>query len=362
MALLAIIGIVIQPVTEVSKYVLVPIKQQASYFICYKKYVHNLKKEAEKLEPGINDVRGRVEVAQRNSEVVLGEVERWLSSVEDIIKDAQRLDNQLQGNIRCFDLHMRYKLGKEAKKKIDTVNGLQRDGNFSSVSYPNQNTSIESLPDGDFYKSESIESSMKQVMDALKDENINIIGVFGMGGVGKTTLMKQVAKLVKRERLYEEVVMVTLPHNPDLKRIQSDIGDPLGLKMPPEEGDISMRACKLSERLRQGKNVLVILDNLWGRLELADVGIPNREECKGCNIIFTTRSTEVCDAMESQVRIAVNVLSEHDSWSLFREKAGGIVDTPTLHDLAWKVAKESGGLPLAIVTLGRALRNKDQLV
>ncbi|RWR71833.1 putative disease resistance protein [Cinnamomum micranthum f. kanehirae] len=156
--------------------------------------------------------------------------------------------------------------------------------------------------------------------------------------------------------------MVTLPQNPDLKRIQSDVADPLGLKMPPEEGDISMRACKLSERLCQGKNVLVILDNLWGRLELADVGIPNREECKGCNIIFTTRSTEVCDAMESQVRIAVNVLSEQDSWSLFREKAGGIVDTPTLHDLAWKVAKESGGLPLAIVTLGRALRNKDQLV
>ena len=79
-------------------------------------------------------------------------------------------------------------------------------------------------------------------------------------------------------------------------------------------------------------------------------------------IIFTTRSTEVCDAMESQVRIAVNVLSEQDSWSLFREKAGGIVDTHALNDLAWKVAKECGGLPLAIVTLGRALRNNDELV
>ncbi|XXG82627.1 hypothetical protein AAC387_Pa10g0533 [Persea americana] len=74
------------------------------------------------------------------------------------------------------------------------------------------------------------------------------------------------------------------------------------------------------------------------------------------------RSTEVCDAMESQVRIAVNVLSEQDSWSLIREKAGGIEDTHSLNDLAWKVAKECGGLPLAIVTLGRALRNKDELV
>lgn len=58
-----------------------------------------------------------------------------LPSVDAITADVQRLDNQLQGNIRCFDLRMRYKLGKEAKKQIDTVNRLQR--NFSTVSYPN---------------------------------------------------------------------------------------------------------------------------------------------------------------------------------------------------------------------------------
>ncbi|KAJ8641172.1 hypothetical protein MRB53_017866 [Persea americana] len=361
MALLAIIGIMIQPVTAVSKYVLVPVKQQASYFICYKKYVHNLKREAEKLEPGINDVRGRVDVARRNNEVVLDTVTGWLASVDAIIEDVRRLDNQLQGNIGCFDLNMRYKLGKEAKKKIDTVNRLQRDGNFSNVSFPNQNTGIEYLPDGDFYKSESIESSMKQVMDALKDENIDIIGVFGMGGVGKTTLMKQVAKLVKREKLYEEVVMVTLPQNPDLKTIQSDIADQLGLKL--EEGNEYTRASKLSERLRRAKNVLLILDNLWARLVLADVGIPHGEECKGCSIILTTRDRGVCDAMRSQKVVPVNLLSEQDSWSLFRKTAGAIVDsTPALHDLAEKVAKECGGLPLAIVIVGTALSSKDEIV
>ncbi|KAJ8641167.1 hypothetical protein MRB53_017861 [Persea americana] len=356
---MALIGIVIQAVIAVSKYVLVPVKQQASYFICYKKYVHNLKREAEKLELGIHDVRGRADVARRNSEVVLGEVERWLSSVEDIIKDAQRLDNRLQRNIRCFDLQMRYKLGKEAKKKIDTVNGLQR--NFSTVSYRKPNTGIESLPDGDFYKYESTESAMIQVMDALKDEDTNIIGVYGMGGVGKTTLMKQVAKLVKREKLYEEVVMVTLPQNPDLKTIQSDIADQLGLKL--EEGNEYTRASKLSERLRRAKNVLLILDNLWARLVLADVGIPHGEECKGCSIILTTRDRGVCDAMRSQKAVPLNLLSEQDSWSLFRKTAGAIVDsTPALHDLAEKVAKECGGLPLAIVIVGTALSSKDEIV
>ncbi|XXG64536.1 hypothetical protein AAC387_Pa05g2460 [Persea americana] len=195
---------------------------------------------------------------------------------------------------------------------------------------------------------------MKQVMDALKGKDTNIIGVYGLGGVGKTTLMKQVAKLVKREKLYEEVVMITLPQNPDLKRIQSDIADQLGLKL--EEGNEYTRASKLSERLRQAKNVLLILDNLWARLVLADVGIPHGEECKGCHIILTSRNREVCDAMRSQKVIPVNLLLEQDSWSLFRKTTGAIVDsTPALHDLARMVAKECGGLPLAIVILGAAL-------
>ncbi|XP_077231288.1 disease resistance protein At4g27190-like isoform X2 [Tasmannia lanceolata] len=66
--------------------------------------------------------------------------------------------------------------------------------------------------------------------------------------------------------------------------------------------------------------------------------------------------------MESQAVIKVEVLSDEDSWILFREKAGDVLDCTEQQIVARKVAKECGGLPIAIVTVGRALRDQDQLV
>lgn len=63
---------------------------------------------------------------------------------------------------------------------------------------------------------------MEDVLKELKDDknnnsSSNIVGVYGMGGVGKTSMVKQVAKKVRREGLFHRVVMVTVSQNTDLK-------------------------------------------------------------------------------------------------------------------------------------------------
>ena len=62
--------------------------------------------------------------------------------------------------------------------------------------------------------------------------------------------------------------------------------------------------------------------------------------------------------MKSQKIFKIEVLSEEEAWNLFREMAGNCVDTTGLRQIAEEVAKECGGLPVAIVTIGRALENK----
>jgi hypothetical protein len=62
--------------------------------------------------------------------------------------------------------------------------------------------------------------------------------------------------------------------------------------------------------------------------------------------------------IRSQKIVPIKVLFEEEAWNLFREMAGNCADTPDLRLIAKKVAKECGGLPVAIVTVGRALENK----
>ncbi|PKI75047.1 hypothetical protein CRG98_004521 [Punica granatum] len=58
---------------------------------------------------------------------------------------------------------------------------------------------------------------LSNIMEALQDGNTNLIGVYGMGGVGKTTLMKDVMKKALEEDLFDDVEMATVSENPDVE-------------------------------------------------------------------------------------------------------------------------------------------------
>ncbi|KAF9609633.1 hypothetical protein IFM89_017772 [Coptis chinensis] len=201
---------------------------------------------------------------------------------------------------------------------------------------------------------------MEEVIAALKDDRVSIVAVYGMGGVGKTTLMKQVAKDIIKDKLFDKVVMTIVSQNPDLRSIQEQIAEGLGVQLPKENA--FLRAAKLCERLKHEKKILLIVDDLWTRLELAEVGIPNGNEHSGCKVVFTTRSLDACCMMNSQAKIEVHTLSQLDSWNLFRYHATDIVYSDGLHKIASEVVNKCDGLPLALVTLGRALQGRDRIV
>ncbi|XP_042499191.1 disease resistance protein At4g27190-like isoform X3 [Macadamia integrifolia] len=189
-----------------------------------------------------------------------------------------------------------------------------------------------------------------------------------MGGVGKTTLMNEIVKELKNKGFFDEVLMVTVSQDLILKKIHDDIAENLGFKL--EEANESVRARRLLVRIAQEKRILIILDDLWDPLTLTEVGIPyeDREDIGNdvrgfkCCVIIATRFIEVCDQMNTQYNVEVKVLPEADAWQLFRTSAGDCVDSTVFHEVAREVVKECGGLPVALVTIGKALRNKDQIV
>ncbi|GMP62382.1 hypothetical protein CsSME_00024504 [Camellia sinensis var. sinensis] len=188
-----------------------------------------------------------------------------------------------------------------------------------------------------------------------------MIGICGMGGVGKTTMVKEVEKRAKEGNMFNEVVICTVSQSPEVKTIQGEIADILQFKLE-EETELG-RSHRLCARLNTIKRILVILDDVWKSIELNETGIPFGDDHKGCKILLTSRFDYVCDDMGAQQKFTVEVLPKEEAWNLFKDIAGISNDpspTTDLHCTQIEVANECGGLPIAIVTVGRALRAKAQ--
>ena len=80
---------------------------------------------------------------------------------------------------------------------------------------------------------EAFDSRMKlfqDVLEAVKDDKLNIIGVYGMGGMGNTTLVKQVAKQVMEDNSFDKAVMAEVTQDPNSQKIQDKLASDLGMK------------------------------------------------------------------------------------------------------------------------------------
>ncbi|XAR69954.1 hypothetical protein NMG60_11001740 [Bertholletia excelsa] len=239
---------------------------------------------------------------------------------------------------------------------------LCKEGNFPIVSTPKPSPPTENT----FEESKSFKSRatvMENVMQALKDDKIRVIGICGMGGVGKTTMARAAIKTAKERKLFDEVVMVPVTKTPNVWKIQADIAFFLNLNVPSNAETTDARACWLVERIREKKRILFVLDDIWNALKLKEIGIPYKDH-ESCKILLTSRSEQAVKetGADSNDIFAVGVLHEEEAWSLFKEKAGISEDSihpANLLSTQRAVANECKGLPLALSVVGGTLRDAD---
>ncbi|XLR26868.1 hypothetical protein HN51_040094 [Arachis hypogaea] len=154
--------------------------------------------------------------------------------------------------------------------------------------------------------------SLNKILNCILDDRVRIIGVHGMGGDMKT------------------------------EELQKVIAGKFDIELSGFQDETSS-AATLFEAFQRRKKFALIQDDLWEPSSLERVGIPIPTVENGCKLIITTRRVSVCRGMETTDRdIKVK---------------GEALASPDIKLIAKDVAKECMGLPLGIVTVGRALRN-----
>ncbi|XP_022723802.1 probable disease resistance protein At4g27220 [Durio zibethinus] len=350
--------------SDAAKGIFQEIRRHIRYVIIYKKNVEKFEEKMKMLLAKRESVQKDIEAAERNVEKIKPDVELWCSNVDKVFEEAKSVkDLQDKAKSKCFiglcpNIKSRYQLSRKAEEVVAAFNEHLQQGEFNSVSCPAPPPDIVDATPKDFEAFESRAKVFKDIMEALKDGTTNLIGVYGMAGVGKTTLVKEVYRQAKEDKLFDSVTMAFVNQStPDLQKVQDQLAASLGLKL--EGKDVVVRAARLRERLKKEKKVLVILDDIWKKLDLNDVGIPFGDENKGCNILLTSRDLNVLrNEMDARKNFAISVLEDKEAWDLFKKMAGDDAESPELRSTAIEVAKKCAGLPVAIATVARALRNK----
>ncbi|RVW78428.1 Disease resistance protein [Vitis vinifera] len=356
------VDIVISVAAKVAEYLVGPTIRPLGYVVNYRHNITDLNQKIQSLHLERERLQIPVDDANRQGDEIFSDVQEWLTYAEGIIQKRDDFnEDERKASKSCFYLKSRYQLSKQAKKQAgDIVLKIQQAHNFRGrVSYrppPSPSPIISSASFKDYEAFQSRESTFNQIMQASRNEDMRMIGVWGMGGVGKTTLVKQVAQQAEENKLFHKVVMaLNISQTPNIAEIQGKIARMLGLKFEAEED----RAGRLRQRLKREEKILVILDDIWGKLDLRDIGIPDGDDHKGCKVLLTSREHQVLSKdMRTQKEFHLQHLSDDEAWNLFKKTAGDSVEKPELRPIAVDVAKKCDGLPVAIVTIANALRGE----
>ena len=205
------------------------------------------------------------------------------------------------------------------------------------------------------------------VLDLLRkvepnENNVSVISIVGLGGVGKTTLARQVYKYDLAKN-FELKAWVCVTDVFDVENITKAILNSVLESDASGSLDFQQVQKKLTDTLA-GKTFLLVLDDVWnencGHWDL--LRVPFSVGSKGSKVIVTTRNKNVTLMMGAAKNVhKLNPLSEDACWSVFEKHAfehRDINDHPNLVSIGRKIVGKCGGLPLAAKALGSLLRSK----
>ncbi|XP_057801501.1 putative late blight resistance protein homolog R1C-3 isoform X3 [Salvia miltiorrhiza] len=285
------------------------------------------------------------------------------TDVEDLLEmpfAAEEVNSREE--VSCIDFY------EDLQQVIEEMNVIKKEAMETSAEAQLQRK-VSSTRAGSLTSSSTVKESMMvgfddvvlQLLDKLTGGNRNrqIIPITGMGGIGKTTLARNVFEhaLVKEHFDIHAWTTISQTYNvrETLRQVLHQVTGNLGSDMSDEN--------ELGEQLYKylyGRRYIIILDDMWS-IEVWDkmrIFFPDYND--GSRVIVTTRLSNLATKLTNSNSIGMRFLDDVFSWSLFSKTVFGDEDFPLhLEEIGKKIVGKCKGLPLSIVVIGGLLAKSE---
>ena len=345
-----------------------------------------LEGQLQKLKQSMTMIKAVLQDAARRP-VTDDSVKLWLENLQDVAYDAEDVldefayeilrKDQKKGKVRdCFSLHNPFAFRLNMGQKVKEINGslgkiLELGSSLGLRNLPEVRRDPRRQTDSILDSSAVVvgrEDDVFQVVELLtsttKSQHVlSVVSIVGMAGLGKTTIAKEVCKVVKDRNLFDVTIWVCVSNHFDEVKILSEMLQ----KIDKTSGRMDNLDAIL-ENLKKGlekKTFLLVLDDVWN--EFPDKwgglkeGLLKIKDKNGNAVVVTTRSKEVasmildtCPGRQHQPQ----TLLENQCWSIIKQKVnggGGASMASDLESIGQEIAKKCGGLPLLANVLGGTL-------
>ncbi|XP_060210045.1 putative late blight resistance protein homolog R1B-16 isoform X2 [Lycium barbarum] len=189
-----------------------------------------------------------------------------------------------------------------------------------------------------------------------------VIPIIGMGGIGKTTLAKEVYNAECIRSRFDVRAWATISQQHNVKEIllsllRSTKGDSFNMDDEQELADMLQKSLKR-------RRYLIVLDDMWSDKAWDDVRQCFPIENNESRILLTTRNTKVANSAGTENHsLEMGFMDPDESWNLFGSIAfANEALTSEFESIGKQIVDKCHGLPLTIVVIAGLLSKSEKTI
>ncbi|TMW88198.1 hypothetical protein EJD97_018924 [Solanum chilense] len=223
---------------------------------------------------------------------------------------------------------------------------------------------ISSSPEKSTIKENSIvgmEDDFNTILDRLTSQTheLTVVPIFGMGGIGKTTLARKVYDDSSIRSRFDKQAWVTISEEYNERQMLLELVSSIMGNKQERSNDELM---EIVYRGLKSRRFLIVIDDIWSTEAWDQMQRIFPNDDNKSRILLTTRLKYVADYVSCPdfPPHSKSFLSLEDSWNLFTKKLFKNDPCPPLLEKTGKhIVKQCRGLPLSIVVVAGLLGKMD---